>query len=275
VRQNNTVRVREDDSIWSSVIVRITAMAVTLFVIAGVVLYLFHIGWPQRTVTRVTDAGLQLTKKAQFSVKDIKVEGRKETPKEAILSALGTSEGSPILSFDPAAAQTRIAKLPWIAAATIERRLPDTIVVHLTERVPMARWQHDNHTVIIDTMGIPLSDAHVDQFANLPLVVGTDAPAQTQVLLYNLNNFPAVQQATTAAVRVSERRWDLHLQPNIIARLPEKDVDDALLRLSKLITDDKILERDLVAIDLRLPDRIGLEPAPPATAAKPRAGEKL
>jgi cell division protein FtsQ len=269
IRQN-TVRVRERDSLWSSLLFRLSALASSLLIILGLFIWLWHIGWPQRTAARLADASIHLTQKAQFAVKDIHVEGRKETSKEAILAALGASEGSPILRFDPAAAQVRIAKLPWIASATVERRLPDTVVVHLTERVPMARWQHDNHTVVIDTMGVPLAEAKLEQFAQLPLVVGADAPAQTQTLLTNLKNYPAVQKVTTAAVRVSERRWDLHLEPNIIARLPEKDVDDALSRLSQLITDRKILERNLAAIDLRLPDRITFEPA---TTAKSRAGD--
>jgi cell division protein FtsQ len=64
----------------------------------------------------------------------------------------------------------------------------------------------------------------------------------------------------TAAVRVGERRWDVHLEPDVIARLPEKDIDDALKRLSDLITDKKILERNVAAIDLRLPDRLVIEP---------------
>jgi cell division protein FtsQ len=48
-------------------------------------------------------------------------------------------------------------------------------------------------------------------------------------------------------------------------RLPEDDLDAALHRLSVLISQEKLLDRDIVAVDLRIPDRLTIEPA--ATAA--------
>ena len=66
-------------------------------------------------------------------------------------------------------------------------------------------------------------------------------------------HYPDVTDKMTAAVRVSERRWDMHLQPKIVAQLPENGLDRALKRLSDLITEQKILERDVAAIDLRCP----------------------
>jgi cell division protein FtsQ len=77
----------------------------------------------------------------------------------------------------------------------------------------------------------------------------------------------------TAAVRVSERRWDLHVQPRVIVKLPETNVDAALKRLSGLITDQKILERDIVGIDLRMPDRYVIEPGTSAPANARPAGD--
>jgi len=87
-----------------------------------------------------------------------------------------------------------------------------------------------------------------------------------------LKDYPAVAAKMMAAVRVSERRWDIHLQPKVIARLPEKDVQHALSRLSDLITDQKILERDIIAIDLREPSKLFLEPgsSSPANAGATR-----
>lgn len=227
-------------------------------------MWLWHVGWPQRQTEHLLDAGLEMTQKAHFAVKDIVVEGRQQVTRDALFAALGTSAGAPILAFDPAAAQKRIASLPWVASAVVERRLPDVIIVRLYERVPMARWQHQNKVVVIDAEGKELPEARLEQFPSLPLVVGSDAPTETQALLAALDDYPAIEQAMTAAVRVGERRWDLHLEPKVIVRLPEKGVADALKRLSDLVTGQKILERDIVAIDLRLPDRMVIEPGPGA-----------
>ena len=191
------------------------------------------------------------------------VEGRRETPKDAILAALGSSAaiGAAILNFDPAAAQARIAKLPWVGSVTVQRRLPGTILVHLVERVPLARWQHDKKTVVIDAEGQPLTEAQVAQFGELPLVVGEGAPSETQALLDDLKPYPDIAKLVTASVRVAGRRWDLHIDPKIVVQLPEKDIDEALKTLQQLITEKNLLDRDVSTVDLRVPNRVTVEPA--------------
>jgi cell division protein FtsQ len=238
---------------------RLGALVGSVGLVLGGAAWLWHIGWPQHQVERIVQASLHATQKAQFEVKDIILEGRSQTNKDALSSALAVTMDSPILSFDPIAAQGRIAKLPWVASVVVERRLPDMIVVKLTERQPLAQWQHEGRTIVIDTQGQELPEAKVEQFPGLPLVVGVSAPSETKNLLDALKEYPAVREKMAAAVRVSERRWDLHLQPNIVARLPESGMNGALKLLSDLITEKKILERNVTAIDLRLPDRMVVE----------------
>jgi cell division septal protein FtsQ len=36
-------------------------------------------------------------------------------------------------AFDAEAAQERIARLPFVSSVVVERRMPDAIVVHITE----------------------------------------------------------------------------------------------------------------------------------------------
>jgi cell division protein FtsQ len=237
----NAVRMRAKETTRSGFLIRLGALVGSVLLILGITGWLWHIGWPQRQTEHLLEAGLRATQKAKFAVKDIVVEGRQQTPKDALTQAIATGAGAPIFSFDPAAAQARIAKLPWVASATVERRLPDTILVHLIERVPLARWQHEGHTVVIDTEGDELTEAKLDQFSQLPLVVGTDAAGQAHAFLEIMRDYPEIMEKVTAAVRVSERRWDLHLQPKIVAKLPEKNVEVALRRLSQLITEDKML----------------------------------
>ncbi len=253
------VRMRPKQKTRFGILFRLGALTGSLLIIIGLGIWLWHIGWPQKQVERASDAALHLTQRAQFAVKEITVEGRLQTSKDELFSALGIGAGAPILSFDPVAAHDRIAKLPWVADAVVERHLPDTIYVRLVERVPIARWQHDGQTVVIASTGTTLPDAKLAQFAALPLVVGVGAPAQTQYLLDALKNYPDIQRNMKAAVRVSDRRWDLWLQPKITARLPEEGIDGALKHLSQLISEQNILERNVVTIDLRIPDRLIIE----------------
>ena len=62
------------------------------------------------------------------------IEGRANTPEPLLRAALGISKGDPILGFSLDAARRNVEKLAWVEQATVERRLPDTIVVQLVER---------------------------------------------------------------------------------------------------------------------------------------------
>jgi cell division protein FtsQ len=61
-----------------------------------------------------------------------------------------------------------------------------------------------------------------------------------------------------ASILVAGRRWNLRLTNGIDVRLPEGDVVPALDRLVMLDREKKLLSRDIVAVDLRLPDRVSV-----------------
>ncbi len=240
VTQNTArMRMRPQEMTPFGFMMRLGTLLGSVILVLGLAGWLWHIGWPQRQAEHLAQASLHMTQKAHFAVKDVIVEGRQQTGKEALSSALGVAEDAPILSFDPAAAQARVAKLPWVASVVIERLLPDTIFVKLTERQPMARWQHEGHLAVIDTQGKELPEANPAQFGELALIVGSDAPPEAKALLDAVADYPAVSSKMTAAVRVGGRRWDLHLEPNVTVRLPETGMPSALKLLSGLITEKK------------------------------------
>jgi cell division protein FtsQ len=73
---------------------------------------------------------------------------------------------------------------------------------------------------------------------------------------------------TKAAFFVGERRWNLRLKDGLDIRLPENDVGNALATLSKLDRDDKLFSRDIVAVDMRLPDRFTVQLSDDAAKAR-------
>jgi cell division protein FtsQ len=72
-----------------------------------------------------------------------------------------------------------------------------------------------------------------------------------------------------ALVRVGERRWNLQLKNGITIMLPEGHEAAALARLGTLQTDQALLDRPLVFIDMRLPDRLAVRARPAVPAATP------
>ena len=57
-------------------------------------------------------------------------------------------------------------------------------------------------------------------------------------------------------MRVGGRRWNLQLDNDIDVALPEDDPTAAWRRLAQLERSDGMLEREIQAVDLRLPDRL-------------------
>jgi cell division protein FtsQ len=228
--------------------------------VLGTVGWLWQIGWPQKQGEHVEQLALRMTQKMGFTLRNVIVEGRNQTSRDDLSKAVELKQGSPLFALNLNDAHEQIGKLPWIDHVVIERRLPDTIHIHLEERQPLARWQIQGKVLLIDKKGVPLPDTDLSQFENLPLVVGKGAPSKVSGFLKQIQKFPNIPPHTKAMARIGERRWDLYLQPNVIAKLPEGDVTEALKQLSDLIEQKKILEREAAVIDLRLPDRLVIEP---------------
>ena len=199
-------------------------------------------------------------------VRSIVVEGRALTPEPKLREALGVSKGDKLLGVPLDAARARIERLTWVQHATLERRLPGTLVVQITERHPFALWQTGGKFVLIDRAGQVVADQDPakdrDAFAALPLVVGAGAPERAAALLDQLAALPALRAHVVAAVRVGERRWNLRLNNGADVLLPEGAEAPAMARLMELHTAQALLDRPVQALDLRLPDRLVVRPLP-------------
>ena len=207
-------------------------------------------------VLRMADG---IVRDAGFEVREVKVEGQKNSEREVVLLALGLRGDASIFSFDLNAARARIESLNWVKSARVSRLLPDTIKVEITERRPLAIWQRGGRLSIIDENGIPLSDSKVADYASLPLIVGYGGADKSRALLEELQKWPTIKARMRAAVRVSRRRWNIRLQNNIDIRLPEEKIDEALAELVKLDDEQGLLSRDIKAVDMRIPDRLTIE----------------
>ena len=210
-----------------------------------------------------------MTADAGMRVNDIVIEGRANTPEPILLLALGVRRGDPIVGFSLERARAEIEKLAWVAHATVERRLPGTVVVVLWERRPFAVWQNQGKYVLIDRDGKQVTEEEVSRFRHLPLIVGPGAPDGARVLLDLLTERPAIQSRVVAAMRISERRWNLRMNNGTDILLPEGHEKAALDRLLALHQDTALLDRPLAAIDMRLADKLVLRPRPAETGKQP------
>lgn len=223
---------------------------------AGGVFWLFQDGWFGRQAEALQQAALDGTARLGLSIEEVLVEGRARTEGEEILTRLGLEVGRPILAVDPETARAALEELPWVRSASVERQLPGTLYIRLAEREPLALWQEQGVIRVIDSEGAVIPRVEPRRFAHLPLVVGPDAPAHAERLIAVMNSEPELRDRVTAAVRVGGRRWNVQIEGRIDVRLPEADAAAAWSQLARIERQQGLLSRDVVVIDLRLPDRL-------------------
>jgi cell division protein FtsQ len=237
-------------------LVRRAVPAGAALAMVGGLAWLYQDGWFGRQADALQLAALDGTARLGLRIEEVLVEGRARTESEEILARLGLETGRPILAVDPEAARAALEALPWVRSATVERQLPGTVYIRLTEREPLALWQDQGVIQVIDRDGMVIAGVEARRFAHLPLVVGPDAPAHAATLIAVMNSEPELRQRVTAAVRVGGRRWNIQIEGRIDVRLPEADAAAAWAQLARIERQQGLLSRDVIVIDLRLPDRL-------------------
>ncbi|MGY4803559.1 cell division protein FtsQ/DivIB [Teichococcus aerofrigidensis] len=212
---------------------------------------------------------------AGMVVGEIIVRGQQNTPRELIRAAIGTRVGDPLLGFSPEQAKARLESIAWIESAEVQRLLNGSIVIEIHERRPFAIWQHQGEFAVVDRDGRVVSADTLDAFGPLPLLVGEGAHHRGAALYDALSTEPEVRRRTQALVLVSERRWNLRLHNGTDVLLPESHEAAAIHRLGELQRSSALMDRPLVAIDMRLPDRLVVRQNPqPEPIAEPPKGRR-
>jgi len=209
-----------------------------------------------------------------FRITSVALSGAHRLTREDILGIAGITERTSLLFLDASDVRSRLKANPWIAEATVLKLYPGRLHIAVTEREAFALWQKSGAVTVISADGTELEPYRAD-FAGLPLVVGVGAQLRAREFLALLTGYPLVRDGLRAAVLVAERRWNVVLRNAIEVQLPEADPEQALKLLVKLDRDDKLLSRDITAIDLRLADRVTVRLSDEAISARAAAQKDL
>jgi cell division protein FtsQ len=207
-------------------------------------------------VATLSDTRNAMANAAGFRITTVGINGRKQLSQDEVLAIGGVNGRSSLLFLDAETVRDRLKADPWIADATILKLYPGRLQIDIVERTAFALWQQDGRLSVIAADGAVLEPYVSRRFLGLPLVVGKGADSRAKDFMALLDRYPQVRSVTKAAIFVGERRWNLRLKDGLDIRLPENDVGNALAALSKLDKDDKLFSRDIVAVDMRLPDRL-------------------
>ena len=269
----NVVAWHADLPPWRRRLLHVSGALTLIVVLFGGMIWANRVDLPGRMANAIHDGVIGLTQWAGFNVREVYVAGRTEATREALIAAIGTKVGDPIFRFDPDAARQRLMKLGWVADARIERRLPDTILVFLQEREPVAIWQWKKRFVLVDGSGAIIGPQGLDRYRHLKVIIGEDAPKHAATLLAMLNGEPDMMSRVTHATWVSGRRWDIRIEGSIDVRLPADNPQAAWSKFNEMDREHGLLRRDISAIDLRVPDRVTVRTNRTSSPASRRDGQ--
>ncbi|WP_299849628.1 cell division protein FtsQ/DivIB [uncultured Roseovarius sp.] len=198
----------------------------------------------------------QIETRPEFMVNLLAVEGA-SSGVEAEIREIFPIE-FPISSFDLALDDVRrlIKDLPAVADVSVRIRQGGMLVAKVTEREPAALWRSRDGLAIVDLEGVRIAElGSRSTRPDLPVVAGKGANVAVPEALNILAAAAPLEGRVRGLVRMGERRWDLVLDRDQRILLPERNPVRAVERVIVLGDVQDMLERDLVAVDMRLAAR--------------------
>lgn len=107
-----------------------------------------------------------------FSLENIIFTGNEHIKASDLEALMGVTRGTNLWQLDTGALARRLATNPLVAAASVYRRWPHTLVVRVQERVPVAFLVDQGGFLLIDATGVVMERVQQIGSLNLPLISG-------------------------------------------------------------------------------------------------------
>ena len=194
-----------------------------------------------------------LSKLDYFRLRKVEIEGARYLAPDDLLARLKVDTTMSVWT-DLAPLEERVRKHPQVRAASVERKLPGTLVVHVTENLPIALVPSARGLRAVDIQGdtLPIDPSTVD--VDLPIVAQRDT-AVLRLLSEVRGAYPALYDRISAVRRVGRGELLVQLTTVPVRALSNVSVD----RLAEVVPVERDLERRnarVAELDLRFRDQV-------------------
>jgi cell division protein FtsQ len=227
-------------------------------------------------------------------VKRIEIAGAKHTPRAALDSVTAGYAGTNLFKIDIARVQKDLRGLSWVSRIDIEKKLPDTLRIKVTERTPVALVRSGASLLYVDEQGVTFAQLAPEVGDDdLPIItfdsMGGQAPSPVRPCtgegacaatgdaeLQRTVNFIRALRASDPLLysRISEvqpiaPRGFAHFDREIGARVyaNAEDVSPKWRSLYAILRSEHLVRGAIEYADLRFADRIVVKPVHPITTA--------
>jgi len=216
---------------------------------------------------------LYFLRSSAFNVTEIQIQGAHAVQPQEVLRLAEVARGQNLLLLDQEALKRKVSLHPLVRTVQLQRKLPHTLIVRITERVPSALVLVSKGVIEVDSQGVFLRRLEGWPAKDYPVISGvqvpdTAGPGQTlalaplQAALQLLGQAPAGLLPQIGELHVSEvGQMTLFLTSGVEVRLGHNTQwEEKLAALLALLNDPgyKSVENTVAYIDF--------------TAAKPVIG---
>lgn len=212
------------------------------------------------TVTVLVLVAVAALRSPVLDVDRVVVTGADHTTAAVVVEASGVRTGEPLVDVDTGAVARRLADLPWVRSADVERRWPATVAVEVLERVPVAVVEAQGGGVLlVDGDGRVLA-REATAPAGLVRLDGLTVRAEPGERLDGAaagplavaDALPPTLARSTAAVVVEDGQVDLQLVPFGRVRLgTPDDLPDKFLAAATVLA--RVDPTGFGVLDVRVP----------------------
>ena len=192
----------------------------------------------------------------EFTVTAMAIDGAGPEAAEAIRRVLPLDFPMTSFDLDLDVLRAAVLKVGAVADATVRVKSGGILEIHVTPRIPVALWRQDEGLHLIDRDGTDMGAVatRADR-PDLLLVAGDGAKEALGEAMAIMAAARPIAKHLRGIVRMGDRRWDLVLERGQRIMLPQNNAIAALQRVVVMAQTQDLLERDIVAVDMRNPDR--------------------
>jgi POTRA domain, FtsQ-type len=110
----------------------------------------------------IVATSLVISRSSLLHLRHLEVVGTTSLTRAEVVRLAGLSSSTNVLWFDPGAVERRLESDPWVATATVARRLPATIRISVVERAPVAMIRDGRGFTVVATDGVVLGTVAAD-----------------------------------------------------------------------------------------------------------------
>ena len=189
-----------------------------------------------------------------FLIKNIYIDIDEEENKNLIKSQTNFLLNSNIFKIDRKAIVKKISNLNFLEKIEIYKDYPSQIIIKAKETEIIAVTYLDQKKYFVGLNGKFISEKKLNNIEKLPIIFGKFKINDFISFREKLNQNKVNNSKISKYYFHKNKRWDLYFNNNILLKLPEKNIDNALSLFKYFQKNNKIKRNTIV--DLRIANRV-------------------